>query len=382
MHARRAVTVYATHFAALVWLSAGCTPPTEISDGQFVGQQTIEICGNLQDDDGDGRVDCDDDQCEESCRGQLEAPFDVCGESVGDRGNAPVDMIWVLDGSVSMRDERVSVINNLSALAGVLDEKRADVRVVLLGGEDVCVGPPLGTAGCGDSDRYRHVVARIGNDNTLTTVIDRYADYQSFLRPESRRVLVAVSDDNPNPSPTPEWPNGVTPHAFDVKLRALNPAFERYIFHSIVGFSDDGGSHPNGCRGARRQGDVYLELTDYTRGLKFSVCNSRADAWRNFFEDVGNSVVGLVKLPCTYPLSVAFDVDQKTDPSQVMVKAEINGATQVLERFPGPESCGSSYGYYLVPGADELTVCPQVCDSIDVTRVLVQHACPGVSGPD
>jgi hypothetical protein len=371
---------------ALLWtaltLLASCTPSTVIEDSSAIGQQLGEVCDNQLDDDGDDLVDCYDPDCDLSCGGASVPPFAVCGETTGDRGHNPVDMIWVLDGSVSMRDERSSVMNNLNALAGVLDEKRANVRVVLIGGDDVCVKPPLGGPNCQDSDRYRHLVEQIGNDNALMALVERYPTYKSFLRPDSKRIVVAVSDDNPNPPPNAEWPKGVTPPAFDRKFEALDPAFEGYIFHSIVGFSDDGGNHPKGCRGARRKGTTYLALTDHTDGLKFSVCNSRGSDWRDFFEEIGNNVAGLVNVPCTYPLTIPYDGDERTNPNEVQVEAEVYGALQVLERFPDAASCGSNYGYYIEPGADQIRVCPLVCSSIDVTQVIVQHGCPGPAGPD
>lgn len=369
-------------------LLGGCASSTIIDQPGPIAQGVRERCDNQLDDDGDGQVDLEDADCTSAPDegALLEVPFEVCGESEGDRGHYPVDMIWVLDGSRSMQDERLAVLSNLATMASVLEEKRSNVRIVVIGGQrgDFCVKPPLGGPGCTDGERYRLVDDQdpqdlTGNSNMLDRVLDWYPRYRDFLRAESRRVLVLVSDDNPAVGPSEKWPDGLTPRAFDAKLKALDAGFDDYIFHSIVAFSAAGGNHPRGCRGAVALGKTYLELTAHTRGLKFSVCNEAADDWEAFFRDVAESVAGLVNVPCVYPLTVTYEAGKATSPDQVFVVAEVEGRQQPLDRFPGADACGDALGYYAQ--GDSLQVCPAVCASPSISSIKVSHGCPGPEGP-
>lgn len=318
--------------------------------------------------------------CADAARQQPVLPFERCGEpTVGDRSQYPVDLIWVLDTSVSMWRKLSWVANNLNDMAGYLQEKRANVRVMLLGGPDVCVAPPLGGPGCQDGPAFHHVKEKAGNQETLRLAVDLYPTYKDFLRPTSRKVLVAVSDTNPNPDLRFEgWPEGVNAATFDQRLRALAPSFQDYVFHSIVAFPEDGGQHPNGCAGAERYGRTYLDLTAESSGLKFSVCNNRQGEWGEFLDELATQVAGLVNVPCEYPQRVEVRPGQLTNATEVLVEAEVERRWQTLAKVPDAETCGSELAWYA--WEDTIHICPAACRSLAVTQIRIHRGC-SADGP-
>jgi len=367
---------------AVGWLSA-CGGGTI-----HLWQSPAENCDNRVDDDGNGKVDCGDDACSANAacadlQTEIPAPeFDVCGESVGDRSQFPVDMIWLLDSSVSMERELSWIANNLNHMDGFLQEKRANVRVVLLGGPDICIAPPLGGPGCTDGERFMHIREKIGNQEALRMGVDLYPKFKNFLRQGAKRAIVAVSDDNPNPALTPDgWPNGVTAETFRGRLLALDPAFSDVVFHSIVAFAEDGGHQPRGCASAQRLGQTYLALTEETGGLKFSVCNNRQGDWQDFLDQLATSVAGMVDIPCSFPRVLTLKDDKQTNPAEIFGQAEVDGRWQPLTQVPDAQSCTDELGFY-VASEQELRACPTVCSSLKVNQVRFKYGCPIGIAPD
>jgi hypothetical protein len=201
------------------------------------------------------------------------------------------------------------------------------------------------------------------------------------LRQGAKRVFVAVSDDNPNPRLKPAgWPEGVTAESFRDHLNKLDSAFSNIVFHSIVGYPEDGGRHPTGCAGAQRLGQTYLELTEETGGMKFSVCNNRQGEWQDFLDELATRVAGLVNVPAPTPPSSPLEDGRKTNSGQIFGEAEIDGNWQPLTQLPDASTCNEQRGWYMASG-HELRVCPSVCGSPEVTQVRFHHGCPARDRP-
>jgi hypothetical protein len=360
---------------SLMLLWACASGPTLQSGAPLSGN---EDCTNAVDDDGDGQIDCADADCETSCLGLAQRPapsFDSCSETVGDREAYPLDMIWLLDSSRSMREEVQIVADNLERLGNAMRALDLNVNFVLLGGPDVCVPPPLGGADCQNSERYLHVPEALGNQETLRSPVDLFLRYHKFLRPSADRVLVAVSDDNPDPKLTvPGWPSGVTADAFDRRLRTLGDGvFDDYVFHSIVAFSPNGGTHPRGCRGAQAPGNTYLALTEQTEGLKFSVCDSQQSAWQQFFSEMAEDAAKDANVPCDYSRIVLNENGESTDPDRLEVHIQRDGRWFRLRQLGDGEAC-TAEGGFAVQG-NSIQLCDVNCRSPEVTRALIYRGC-------
>ena len=102
----------------------------------------------------------------------------------------PVDVIWAIDSSPSMRQEIETVEANLNAFAQNIGRSNLDYRVVMIGSDRdleggvdipefhdhiaICVPPPLsGAAGCPDTDSatYFHARVPIHSDDALTVLM-------------------------------------------------------------------------------------------------------------------------------------------------------------------------------------------------------------------
>ena len=372
----------------VVGLALGCGSGDVVGQGSPIQNAHPERCDNGKDDDGDGQVDCMDADCatQAPCPGAMaisghtpgEPPFNECYRSEGDRSQTPVDMVWILDSSASMKQELAWIESQLNEFANRLLARRADIRFALLGGPTMCVQPPLGGTNCGDAERFVHVKEYIGNDDTLPMAITLFDEYKDILRSNAKRMFIAVSDDNPAVNAAPsEWPNGITAEAFDLRLRSLgNGMFSSYVFNSIVAYSDHG-RHPRGCITGTAPGDTYLALTQMTSGLKFSICNPD---WRDVFTQLGEAVAAMTNVPCSYPRAVVLENGMTTNDDFLQVEAEVDGRWQVLGQVKDATGCsGNQPGWYV--DDTRVHLCPSVCESTAVTRSRVLHGCP-IQAPD
>ena len=335
--------------------AAGCTGPGLISSQPAI-TAPVELCGDRKDNDGNGRTDCEDLACsrDPGCRttssiDPLRPQWPVCATAAGDRGGKPVDIVWAIDSSASMDEEMQRVQHNINRFVAFLTQTRLDSRVVLLGGQDICVPEPLGGPGCGDGPRYRHIDEYVGSHNSLSRIVSLHPFYRDFLRPDGRRVFIVTTDDESQDSAA--W--------FELRLQDLNdPALQRgFVFNSIVSF----GNHPRGCLTGRSQGRVYLELTAATGGVRYPICETN---WSGMLDHLANDIVELIDLPCTFDLQVP--PDREFDPKRVQVNTMVSGQWLPLPRREGERDCQvPGGGWYLSPTADGLPrvrLCESSCN--------------------
>ncbi len=257
-----------------------------------------EHCSDQVDNDGDQLIDCVDPDCvnSEECNGRSDGSVDgtykrywpICAEASGEAEaiGGGVDIIWFIDTSGSMDIETAWVQQNLDDFATFIGNQQLDYRVILVGEEEICIEPPLGGPGCTDGPRYRHVKEKVGSKDGLIKLIQTYPQWHDFLRPDTAKNFVAVTDDNS--SEPASW--------FDAELANLtDPGFaDGYVFHSIVAY---GPIEEKGCETGARIGQVYLDLTQQTGGVKFQVCT---EDWTPIFSDLAASVAQTARPPCTY----------------------------------------------------------------------------------
>lgn len=218
---------------------------------------------------------------------ELVEDFPVTSES-----RAPADVVWVVDTSGSMTAEVVSLNANLNRFAAYMGANGIDYRVVMLARRGtttlrVCVPPPLGGAGCADSPRFQHVDQMVNSTDGLQVILSSMPRWQGFLRPDSVRFFVMVTDDE----------SSLTADAFHSQLLA-RPGWSGYVFDAIVGYETR-----TDCPTMVRRGSHYLTLSARTGGDRARVCESD---WSGLFNTFARSIVARLN---NWPLSASPRAD-------------------------------------------------------------------------
>ena len=285
-------------------------------------------------------------------------------EAVAQNKVLPVDIIWFVDTSGSMDFETKTVQNNLNAFASSIAKSNLDYRVIMVGdGKDICVPPPLGGAGCTNGPRYLHVKLKVGSDDGLEKLIQAYPSYQKFLRPDSLRHFVAVTDDNSDKSAS--W--------FLSQVKALkNPGFPRgFIFHSIVAYGD---IIWIGCITGAKVGAEYLSLTAGTKGVKAKVCETN---WNPIFAALAKGVTANTKVPCAYTIPPPAK-GKVIDPHKINVSFTASGGKpKTVAKVKNAAGCAKFAGWYYNNDARPTSVilCPDFCKSLGHGKLKILFGC-------
>ncbi len=287
----------------------------------------------------------------------------ICATTTGEGQSISggVDIIWFIDTSNSMKQETAWVQQNLNNFATYIGNLKLDYRVLLIGAQSICVPPPLGGQNCTDGQRYRHIKESVGSKNGLSKIMDTYPQWRGFLRQETAKNFVAVTDDNSDKSAS--W--------FTTALAALSsPGFLKgFTFHSIVSF----GLYAKGCDTGASVGQVYLDLTSKTGGQKHKICEKD---WKSIFQKLAQGVVSSTKPPCSY-LIPDPGTGKQVNLSLVKVSHLKNQVTTNLTRVPSATQCTSGMQWhYDDPTAPKRVVfCPKTCATISGGKVIVKFGC-------
>lgn len=288
---------------------------------------------------------------------------------------APVDIVWIIDNSGSMREEATLVQNNLNTFANAVENAGIDdVRVVLITAPGfVDVPAPLGT----DPNRFLRVDFDVQSNNGLERLLESYSMYADFLRRNAQLHFAIVTDDE----------SDMNADSFLTQMQGnLGRTFR---FHSVA--SPPGSSHNPfnlpGCSGpngeAQGNGDVYWDLSSRTGGIRLDICS--AD-WNGLFMDLTRAVAVPQALPCSYdipppPAGETFDRNQVN----VRYTPGNGGAPETIPNTGGGiESCGPE-GWYYSGGTEEMParveLCPATCSRLEGDasgRVNVAFGCQTV----
>ena len=221
----------------------------------------------------------------------------------------PVDLVWVIDNSGSMKLEAAHVRSNFAKFIESV-KARTDLKVGLISALDtLSTGVTMPVTG----PNYLQIVETIDSNNgpravasafcpktpadgsackavqtvkeNLAPMIARTAGkLEGFLRRDSQKAFVFVTDDE----------SSLHASQFRAAFREAFPGQEPVVY-SFAGFSLE----LSPCR--TREGLVYQALARETGGAVFNVCD--AD-WSPTFERLANKVISIANQPIVLPDAV------------------------------------------------------------------------------
>lgn len=295
--------------------------------------------------------------------------------------SVPVDVIIVVDTSNSMANAIDAVQASINTeFAQILANAGIDYRVVVLGdyppgGQlSICIEPPLSGAPCNPppavpaiTEVYKHYDAATGSGAFLASIVNWYSTpdihglapggYVDFLRPEARKVFLAMTDGTSASGDTADG------DAFDAQLLGLpggvfgTPGNRQYVFHTIIQMdSNVPPTEPwlpdDPIQG---QGASIQQVSVLSGGWRFPLALS--DDFDVLFNEIAADVVESTPLACEFAIPVPPE-PLMIDPDTIQVIVTINGVETVLHQVSDLAACEPEAFYV---EADLVILCPDAC---------------------
>jgi hypothetical protein len=323
----------------------------------------------------------------------------------------PIDIIMVLDNSVSMARELDAVERSINRnFADVLDERGADFRVILLSRHRsaprdqsdaartaICITQPLSSlercpaSSPGPTERFFQYEVSVNSTDALGLIVDTFDSsnglsegWGEWLREGSRAIFLIFTDDD-------SLDNG---RDFTRRMMSRDPAHfgsdvdhPEFVFHSIIGVAE---RQPAGtaytpdeplvaerCEKdgevAASAGPVYQQLSRLTGGLRYPLC--ALDDYGAIFEGIALDGIERSGLACTFPLPAA-PAGKRLDTQRIeLVRADASSENARIARVESRDACQDEAFY--VDG-DQIELCPALCDQLaelPSTTVSVEFDC-------
>jgi hypothetical protein len=291
------------------------------------------------------------------------------------------DILFVIDNSGSMKVEAASVKDNMNDFSAAIIDSGVDVHVVLIssrnGKTGMCIDPPLGGGGCPADDSklptFLHLDHGVGSHDALQQLLDSHAEWKAQMRPNARKHIVVVSDDD----------SDLGAKSFDAAFKALDPSYKDYRFHAIVGENDPDddkwcAKEPECCALTVAAGEVYLDLIEETDGVHGDLCKQD---FAPVFDTLSAEVIQSSGLACDWAMPEPAG-DQLIDLDNVAVEFDDGkGVVLAIAEVAAPAACaGATDGWYFDdPGLPtQLLLCPKTCDKIQLApkgSLSIKFAC-------
>ena len=314
--------------------------------------------GDDSGDDGPGPIDA-------STEPTPDAPACAAASAMAMETVLPVDIIWVIDNSGSMDTEETRVQNNMNAFAQAIDGSGTDYHVIVITDTShIQVPPPLNPG-----PHFLGVNLNIQSHDALEKLVMSYPMYQSFLRPNSIKHIVVVTDDE----------SDLSQSGFEAQLAALTaPGFGTgWRFHAVVA-EDPPWDFTSHCFTlAADVGQTYIDLQVDHMGVFFSLCDTD---WSPLFVTLAEAVTDDIALPCTFDIPPPPD-GMTLDPTRVNFVYTPTGGTPITIPNVGTMAgCGSNNGWYYDNPAmpTQIIVCPATCTTLEgdpTGMVTVEFGC-------
>lgn len=320
----------------------------------------------------------------------------------------PVDIIWMVDNSISMQPAIDEVTKGLNAFASLIGSKNLDYKVIMLslrsktspitfnGSQKyaVCIPPPLaGDASCGNGPRYFQSSVDILSTQPLEQFLGTLGQtagykagevkggdpWKAELRPKATRSIVVVTDDNARLSAQDfeHFPGGKNPfNSLTLPPGILESAwgglFDGYVFHGLYGWGSDTDAnvkcqYPGGAM-PPSSGPTYTTLVQKTGGVRAKIC-AGASAWGPFFDEVAKAVQKGSKPSCE--LALPTPSQGTLDPGKVNVRITDATGTTDLYKVASSSACDQSGGWYYDDPVTptKVILCPSSCQAAEKAGV-------------
>lgn len=287
-------------------------------------------------------------------RPAVDEGFVACETTLHDAlaATLPADIIWVVDNSASMRDEESYVQTNVNRFSSLIAASGTDVHVIMISSTTrIVVPPPLG-----GSAQFLAVNHQVNSHDALSLIISTYPEWQSFLRADSIKHFVVVTDDE----------SAMTSAEFRSQLATLTaPGIaDDFYFHAIVAESLGYSLPPGPCFDkAEAIGTQYLDLQEYSRGVFASLCQTN---WTPVFDRLAEAVYTSTSLPCTFAIP-SPPVGEVLNPDQVNLAYTPGGGMQTfIPRVSDAANCTDRGGWFYddATAPTRVVTCPSSCEAL------------------
>jgi hypothetical protein len=312
----------------------------------------------------------------------------------------PVDVVVLLDNSLSMIDEAKSMEANLNDnFATILAQSGIDYRVILisshresdnlLSATSVCISSPLSAGGqCPAQrpvfgERFFHYSVDVGSHDSLTLLLDTYAgrrpdDYglapggwSQWLRAGAQKVFLELTDDD-SLVPADIFLSSLTSAA--PAQFGTDPSRPTLVWHSIVGIAEKAapaeayqpgepielGRCSGNLNSVFNAGATYQELSRLTGGLRFPIC--QFGAYDVVFRTIADAVISTTRIACGFavpnpPAGTMLDFDKVA----VSYAPGDGGPVQIFGQVTDAAACQRDT-FLAEPGG--ITLCAGACDAV------------------
>lgn len=299
----------------------------------------------------------------------------------------PIDVVLVVDTSGSMGEAVAAVEGSINSdFAAILEQSNIDYRVVVLarygaggGNGGICIEAPLSGTDCIDppslpavTERYQHYDQQTGSGALLSNIVNRFsqpdphalapAGYQSLLRPDSRKVFLAMTDGN---SASDQSADG---DAFDAELLSMpaspfgSPGDRQYVFHTII-------TMPTNVPATEPwlpddpvdgHGGSIQRVSVLSGGWRFPL--SQVQDFDVVFQQIAQEVVTSTPISCEFPIPAA-PPGETIDPNTVEIDFFPDGqdVPTAFQQVTGAAECLPN-AFYIE--AETVVLCPAACDIV------------------
>ncbi len=307
----------------------------------------------------------------------------------------PVDIILIIDNSGSMKDELVSVENNINDnFATILTNSGIDYRVIVISrhrtddNTSICVTAPLSTATtCPTatpmfSDRFFQYSIKIESTDSFDRILETYSlpdekyeltavGWSEWLRPGAKKVFLEITDDNED-MPVDTFLDGLTamaPEHFGADKDHLT-----FTWHSITGLKEkatatdpylpDEPIQTALCTSPTNEvvlaGEPYQDLSMRTGGLRFPLCQFAS--YDVVFQKIASDVVVKADIACDFDVPAPPE-GQELDLTKVAVSKKMSDGTPLPAYGQAATSADCQADAFYIEN-NHIYLCPDTCDAL------------------
>lgn len=287
----------------------------------------------------------------------------------------PADIIFGVDTTGSMAEEIGFTEQNMNAFSQQISNAGIDVHVILISGlqdgmqevpiyvDGVCIDAPLGTGSCPADAKppsYAHIAHPLADWDILQGYIDTYSMYKQYLRADSFKTFVSISDGDIAGNPILQQPINSADKFIDAvsRLEPQSSLWNDWRYSAIYSFS--------ACGVGNDVGTVHADLVQRTHGIAGDLC---LQDFKPVFDDLAKQVTQVVRLACQWEIPSAPQ-GETFDAKETNVQLSLDGHTEQLGKAPSVADCGARDGWYYDSDAAPRRViaCPSTCSRIQLAQ--------------